>query len=159
MFDRLGDPILFWVLRLVVLLSLFYSGYLITYKDKNGTRYWKYSSIGIIVYSLVEGLRWDRGVDYMHYYQDITGKLYTNYSEIAYVWWTEFFKFTGLYYWMAFIFYSFLLIHGFYYLLQRFRKQAVWALPLFFIITVPSSENLIRQFLAVAIFEYALYFF
>ena len=159
MFDRLGDPILFWVLRLVVLLSLFYSGYLITYKDKNGTRYWKYSSIGIIVYSLVEGLRWDRGVDYMHYYQDITGKLYTNYSEIAYVWWTEFFKFTGLYYWMAFIFYSFLLTHGFYYLLQRFRKQAVWALPLFFIITVPSSENLIRQFLAVAIFEYALYFF
>ena len=118
MFNQLGDPFLFWVLRLVVLLSLFYSGYLITYKDKNETHYWKYSSIGIIVYSLVEGLRWDRGVDYMHYYQDITGNLYTNYSEIVYVWWTEFFKFTDLPYWTAFIFYSFLLIHGFYFLLK-----------------------------------------
>lgn len=159
MFNQLGDPFLFWVLRLVVLLSLFYSGYLITYKDKNETHYWKYSSIGIIVYSLVEGLRWDRGVDYMHYYQDITGNLYTNYSEIVYVWWTEFFKFTDLPYWTAFIFYSFLLIHGFYFLLKRFKKQAVWALPLFFIVTVASSENLIRQYLAVSMFEYALYFF
>ena len=159
MYNSVGDPIVFWVLRLLVFLSLLYSGYLISYKDNDGKSYWKYSSIGIIVYSLVEGLRWNRGVDYPHYYQDITGKLFTDYSEYVYVWWTELFKFTGLPYWVAFIFYSFLLIHGFYCLMRNFRKQAIWALPLFFIITVGSSENLIRQFLAVAMFEYALYYF
>lgn len=154
-----GNPLLFWILRLLVLLSLFYSGYLITYKDKNGDFYWKYSSIGIIVYSLIEGLRWNRGIDYLHYYQDITGALFTDYDETVYVWWTEFFKFTGLPYWMAFVFYSFLLIHGFCFLLKKFKKGAIWALPLFFIITVGSSENLVRQFLAMALAEYFLYFF
>lgn len=159
MFDQTGDPIVFWVLRLLVFLSLLYSGYLISYKYNDGKSYWKYSLIGIVVYSLVEGLRWNRGIDYPHYYQDLTGKLFTDYSEYVYIWWTELFKFTGLPFWVAFIFYSFLFIHGFYYLLKKFKKQAVWALPLFFIITVGSSENLIRQFLAVSMFEYALYFF
>ena len=70
-----GDPILYWILRFIVLLSFFLSGYLISYKDKNGRNYWKYSSICIIFYSLIEGLRWNRGVDYPHYYQDLTGKL------------------------------------------------------------------------------------
>lgn len=153
-----GDPILFWVLRLVVLLSLFLSGYLISYKDKSGKDYWKYSSIGIIVYSLVEGLRWNRGVDYPHYYQDITGKLFQDYSEVVYLWWTDIFKFSGLPFWVGFIFYSFLLIWGFCFLVKNFKKQAVWALPLFFIITVGSSENLIRQFLAVAMFEFSLFY-
>lgn len=153
-----GDPILFWVLRLVVLLSLYLSGYLISYRDENGKNYWKYSSIGVIVYSLVEGLRWNRGVDYPHYYQDITGKLYQDYSEVVYLWWTDIFKFSGLPFWIGFIFYSFLLIWGFYFLIKKFRKQAVWALPLFFIITVGSSENLIRQFLAVAMFEFSLFY-
>lgn len=159
MYHTIGDPTIFWILRLVVFLTLLYSGYLITYKNDDEKSYWKYSSIGIIVYSLVEGLRWNRGIDYPHYYQDITGKLFTDYSETVYVWWTELFKFTGLPFWVAFIFYSFLFIHGFYFLLKKFKKQAVWALPLFFIITVGSSENLIRQFLAVSMFEYALYFF
>lgn len=158
-YSSIGDPILFWVLRLVVFLSLLLSGYLITFKDKDGKWYWKYSSIGIIIYSLVEGLRWNRGVDYPHYYQDLTGKLFTDYSEYVYVWWTELFKFTGLPYWIAFIFYSFLLIHGFCCLMKHFKKQAIWALPLFFIISVGSSENLIRQFIAVSMFEYALYYF
>lgn len=159
MYNTIGDPLIFWVLRLVVFFSLLYSGYLISSKDKDGKSFWKFSSIGIIVYSLVEGLRWNRGVDYPHYYQDLTGKLFTDYSEYVYVWWTELFKFTGLPYWIAFIFYSFLLIHGFCCLMKHFKKQAIWALPLFFIITVGSSENLIRQFLAVSMFEYALYFF
>lgn len=153
-----GDPILFWVLRLLVLLSLFLSGYLISYKDEGGEKYWKYSSIGIIVYSLIEGLRWNRGVDYPHYYQDITGKLFQDYSEVVYLWWTDIFKFSGLPFWIGFIFYSFLLIWGFYYLVKKFKKQAIWALPLFFIITIGSSENLIRQFLAVAMFEFSLFY-
>ena len=159
MFNQLGDPILFWVLRLVVLLSFFLSGYLVSYKDKEGKFYWKYSSICIIIYSLVEGLRWNRGRDYPHYYQDLTGSLFTDYDEIAYLTWIEFFKFTGFPFWVGFIFYSFLFVYGFCFLIKRFRAQAIWALPLFFIVTVSASENLIRQFLAMSMFEFALYFF
>lgn len=154
-----GDPIVFWILRLLVLFAFFFSGYLISYKDKNSKSYWKYSSICIIVYSLIEGLRWNRGVDYPHYYQDLTGPLYTDYDEIVYLAWIQFFKFTGLPYWVAFIFYSFLFVYGYCFLIKKFRKQAIWALPLFFIITVGSSENLIRQFLSMSMFEFALYFF
>ena len=155
MFNQLGDPILFWVLRLVVLLSFFLSGYLVSYKDKEGKFYWKYSSICIIIYSLVEGLRWNRGRDYPHYYQDLTGSLFTDYDEIAYLTWIEFFKFTGFPFWVGFIFYSFLFVYGFCFLIKRFRAQAIWALPLFFIVTVSASENLIRQFLAMSMFEFA----
>ena len=143
MYNTIGNPLIFWVLRLVVFLSLLYSGYLISSKDQDGKSFWKFSSIGIIVYSLVEGLRWNRGVDYPHYYQDLTGKLFTDYSEYVYVWWTELFKFTGLPYWIAFIFYSFLLIHGFCCLMKHFKKQAIWALPLFFIITVILTRKVI----------------
>ena len=159
MLSQTGDPIVFWVLRLVVLLSFFLSGYFISFKDKDGKSYWNYASICIIVYSLVEGLRWNRGVDYPHYYQDLTGKLFTDYSELVYVWWTDLFKFVGLPYWVGFVFYSFLFVLGFCYIMKLFRKQAVWALPLFFIITVGSSENLIRQFIAMSMFEFFLYFF
>ena len=154
-----GDPILYWILRFIVLLSFFLSGYLISYKDKNGRNYWKYSSICIIFYSLIEGLRWNRGVDYPHYYQDLTGKLFTDYDEIVYWGWIQFFKFTGLPYWVGFIFYSFVFVYGFCFLIKKFKNQAIWALPLFFIVTISSSENLIRQFLAMSMFEFALYFF
>lgn len=159
MYSTIGDPLIFWVLRLIVFLSLLYSGYLISCKDKDGKKFWNFSFIGIIFYSVIEGLRWNRGLDYPHYYQDITGKLFANYSEVVYVWWTELFKFSGFPYWVGFIFYSFLFIHGFCLLLKLFKKQAVWALPLMYIVTVASSETLIRQFIALAMFEYSLYFF
>lgn len=156
---QLGNPIVYWVLRLIVLLSFFLSGYLISFKDKSGKSYWKYSSICIIIYSLVEGLRWNRGIDYPHYYQDLTGKLFQEYDDYVYLLWVDVFKYTGLPYWVAFIFYSFLFVFGFCLILKLFRKQAIWALPLFFIITISSSENLIRQFFAMAIAEFALYYF
>lgn len=158
-YSNIGDPVLFWILRLIVLLAFFLSGYLISYRDRNGINYWKYSSICIIVYSLIEGLRWNRGVDYPHYYQDLTGALFTDYDEIVYLAWIQFFKFIGLPYWVGFIFYSFLFVYGFCFLIKKFKKQAIWALPLFFIVTISSSENLIRQFLAMSMFEFALYFF
>lgn len=149
MFANLGNPVLYWTLKILLLATLFICGYLISYKDPKGVKFWKFSSWAILFYSLEMGLRWNRSWDYPHYYQDLTGSLYAEYDDITYLAWIDFFKFTGLPYWVAFIFYSAILIYGFLLILQKFPKYAVWALPLFLIIPA-QADNHIRQFFAIA---------
>lgn len=145
----LGDPVVYWALRILTFLSLLLSGYLITYKDKDGTKFWRYSIPSAIIYSLNYGLRWDRSWDYPHYYQDLVGQLYTDYSDILYLAWIDIFKFSGFPFWVAFIFYSAILIYGFLLLVKRYPQTAVWALPLFF--TFPTNvDNFVRQYFATA---------
>lgn len=140
---------MYWTLKILLSLILFFVGYYISYRDKNNQKYWKAVSIAIIAYSLEMGLRWNRSYDYAHYYQDLTGVLYQQYDDILYLLWIDFFKMTGFPYWVAFIFYSFILIFAFALILRRYPKAAVWALPL--LLFVPSgADNHIRQFFSIA---------
>ena len=140
---------LYWFLRYFLLAVLIYSGWCITYRKDAESNFWYYSIPSIFAYSLIQGLRWNRGVDYPHYYQDLTGLLYRDYSEFIYKWWLDLFKMSHFPFWAAFVFYSAILIVSFLFLIKRFPKSAIWALPLFFIITVRYSENLIRQYFAL----------
>lgn len=155
----LGDPIVYWFVRIVLVAILWFCGWGISThgKDEKNFRLWAWPAI--ISYSLVEGLRWNRGRDYYHYYQDLTGRLFTDYSEPLYLLWIDIFKFSGLPYWVAFVFYSFLLILGVILILKKIPQIAIWVLPLFYIITESQSENLIRQFLAIPFIFYAYYFY
>ncbi len=156
----LGDPIIYWTLRIILVAILFISGWGISHNDgKDPALFWKWTLPSIVAYSLIEGLRWNRGQDYYHYYQDLTGQLFTDYNEPLYLLWIDFFKFTGLPYWVAFVFYSFLLILGVVLLVKLMPRTAVWVLPLFYIITESSAENLIRQYLAVPFILYAIYYY
>ena len=65
----IGNPIIMWILKTILLLVLYYCGYGISYKKEN--YFARYAILSIVVYSLIEGLRWNRGVDYWHYYRDI----------------------------------------------------------------------------------------
>lgn len=158
MFAQIGDPIVYWTLRLLLLIILINSGWHISYKDKDEGNYWTNVFPSIIAYSLIQGLRWNRGADYPHYYQDLTGTLFTDYKEPVYLLWIDVFKWTGFPAPVAFVFYSFLLIFSFCCVLKYFRKGAIWALPLFLLMTV-SAENLIRQYLAVPFILFAYYYY
>lgn len=163
-----GSPFIFFAARFLVLLVLCIAGYGISYGKPENFK--KYAWFAGIVYSLVEGLRWLRGADYCHYYNDIVTNLGENpmnlygeriitpEPELIYQLWINFFNFTTLPFWVAFIFYSALLIGGLLLVVKQFPKSAVIALPLFFVLTVDSSENLIRQYFAEALMFYAYYF-
>lgn len=154
--SNMGDPIVFWILKTILLFVLFYCGY----KISNGDKYKKYAIISTVFYSLIEGLRWMRGVDYWHYYQDIA----TNFRAIEttpnpepiYKLFCTFFHYTELPVCMAFIFYSALLFISFLSIIKHFKELAIWALPLFFLITVSATENHIRQFFAIPFVLFAI---
>ena len=153
----LGDPIIYWILRLILFTALAITGYRISYKLEDQNNYWRYTSPVIVVYSLVEGLRYMRSWDYPHYMQDLTGELFSDYKEVLYILWTDLFKFTGLPFWVGFVFYSAILIISFCCLVKLYPKSAVWAFPLFLII--PSqSTNLVRMYLAMAFVLFGIYY-
>lgn len=142
----MGNVFIYWTLQSFCLLTCVICGAIIS---KSKYSYWKTAFPLVIVYSLVEGLRWNRGVDYLHYCQDLTSYLYADYSEHLYLGWISLFKSSGLSYWVAFVLYSALLIISYLKLVKNFRNSAYLSLPLFFIITNLAAENLIRQYLAV----------
>lgn len=145
----LGDPITYWIIRVSLIALLLVCGYNISYKDKDGTRFWRWSIPAWIAYSLIEGLRYMRGQDYYHYMGDLQGDLFTEYRDMLYVWWLDFFHATGLHFAVGFVFYSAILFYAFLLIVKKFPQTAVWALPLFLII-IPETENLVRQFLATS---------
>ncbi len=162
-----GEPIEYWFLRIFLLIVLIYCGWGIS--NDTPKRYNKYAWFAGISYSLIQGLRWLRGADYPHYYNDIVTLLgqynidklpavVTDEPELLYRIWCTVFYYSNLPFWVAFVLYSALLIGGVLVVLKYYRKAAVWTLPLFFILT-PSAENLIRQYIAVSFILYAYYFY
>lgn len=155
-----GNPILFWIIRTFVLITFVYTGWWISNNRRiTNLSYWRGVTPLIVIYSLAEGLRWGRATDYFHYCQDLTGELFTNYDEFIYLLWIFLFKNSGFPFWVGFVFYSFILIFSFLYLIRRFPKIARYALPLFFIITSSQSDNLIRQYFALAFIIFAIAFY
>ncbi len=155
--QNIGDPIFMWILNTILMFVLIYSGYGITYKNKS--KFSSYAGLSLLFYSLIEGLRWMRGVDYFHYYQDLAtgfkGSYVTGNPEILYELFCKTFHSLGWPVPLAFIFYSFLLLFSFILVLRHFRDTAIFALPLFYVMTVSATENHIRQFLAISFVFFA----
>ena len=158
--QSIGDPIIMWILKTVLLLVLLYCGYGISYKKQQN--FLKYSICATLFYSLIEGLRWLRGVDYLHYYNDIATNfkegMTTADPEFLYKIFCSWFHSTGMPVCIAFVFYSCLLIVSFLCVLKHFKEISVWALPLFYLITINGAENHIRQFLAIPFLLFAFSF-
>lgn len=161
-----GDPTVYWTFYVLLTLILTYCGWGISNDDEKQTHFKKYAWIAGVSYSLVEGLRWLRGADYYHYYQDLA----TNFKdfsactpdpEFLYKIWVNLFYSTGLPPTVAFIIYSALLIWGMLLIFKKYPKAAIWGLPIFFLMTNSQTENIIRQTLASTflIFAYAAYLY
>lgn len=145
----IGNPVNYWILRIALFVILIFCGWGVSYKTNTNRQYWLWTAPIILSYSLFFGLRYGRGADYFHYYQDLVSTPFTDYSEPLYLLWIDIFKVTDLPYYLGFVFYSFLLILGVALMVKHCQKAAIWVYPIFVLLT-PSSENLIRQYFAAA---------
>lgn len=144
------DVTVYWILRFVLLGVLLFCGYGITYRNKDNLYFWNYAIFAIVVYSLIEGLRYDRGVDYAQYATELMGNWYIEGErELLYDLLVRCVVALEIPYWAVFIGFSCFIITSFILVVRHFPKYAIWALPLFFLVTDYSAENLIRQFVAI----------
>lgn len=153
-----SDLGIYWALRLFLFGLFIICGYAISFFDKKGKDFWYYAITLIIFYSLIEGLRFDRGVDYYHYYLEFIGhSLNTPEREPLYKAIVSSAQLILLPYWGLFIGFSCLLITSFLLVIRCMPRIAFLALPLFFFITDYAAENLIRQFIALSFLYLAYY--
>jgi hypothetical protein len=152
----IGSLFTYWFLKILLVVVLFFCGYGISYGQKKEFNI--YAIIVILFYSTIQGLRWNRGVDYMTYYNDLLGQRATENPEFLYrIVVNLLSEVLRLPYWCGFVLYSFLLIYAVILVLKVYPKAAIWGLPLFYIVTHTSSENIVRQFIAISFVLFAYY--
>lgn len=144
------DVTVYWILRFVLLGVLLFCGYGITYRNNNNYYFWNYAVFAIVVYSLIEGLRYDRGDDYAQYATELMGQWYIEGArELLYDLLVRCVVALGIPYWSVFVAFSCFLITSYMLVVRHFPKYAIWALPLFFLVTDYPAESMIRQFVAI----------
>lgn len=161
--SNLGDPLVYWLFRILLLVILACSGYLISrLKETEMNRYWSLSIIPIVMFSLFYGLRWMRGADYHHYAQDVelgSKSYYINEeTETIYRWWCDLCANTHITPEIVFTIYAALFILGIFAILRFYPKAAMWALPMAVLITGPSVECHFRQYFAISFILFAFAF-
>ncbi|MBR4325290.1 MAG: EpsG family protein [Bacteroidales bacterium] len=148
-----------YILFLLLSLGIFYfCGKNIS---KTGKIFSKYGIIIILVFTLNEGLRYGRGIDYnvygIHFERYVNGESIDK-NEFLYVWLVKFLiqfeiPFQGL-----IIIQSLIFIIALLYFLNNFKQILPYALPLFYLFTVYSFENLIRWFMGFSLILIGLSF-
>jgi hypothetical protein len=139
-----GEVLVYIILKMLLLLIFIFCGYGISMQKKE--HFWNYSIVAVIAYSLIQGLRYGRGIDYEGYeytyiHQEGSDFLFRLINQTCYM--------LGFPFWGVTIVYSFIMIVSIIVFLKNYRKVAIYALPIFLIVTMNPSENLIRQFLAI----------
>jgi len=145
----------YFFLRAILLFILIVTGYFISQKQSIDQRnYWILSILAMIIYSLIEGLRYNRGTDYTYYKEmyeyALNLKSYMDIDSvepmIGFI--NKPFRYIGLSYPYIFVFYSFILIFAGFFFIEKNHRVALFAIPMFFMSTIVQSENLVRQFIA-----------
>lgn len=155
----IGNLFVYNSLRVLLLATLLLCGVGI-YKSKNKGMTALCTFLIIVTFSLIEGLRWDRGPDYYNNYLLLTtNDIGIAKSEPIFNLIIDTFKFSSFPYWCAFVFFSFLYIYSFVKVVKEFPKTAIWALPIMYLTTVAAHENLVRQFIAISFVLFAYYFY
>ena len=151
-----SDIILFNFFRYALLLSFIISGIAILRNKTSNEDYWKLVRPSIIIYSLMEGLRWMRGQDYKYNLDISTLKDKSNdliYDLSARVLYEFNFPF-----YVFFIVISFILIYSFCFLLRDYKKAYVFSIILMYSYSMMQSENLMRQYFAISLSIIAIKF-
>ncbi len=151
----IGSLFIYWFLKVLLVLVLVFCGYGISYGDRKSFN--TYAVISALFYSFIQGMRWDRGQDYMGYYREFIGQWTKENPEFLYRIIVNSIRMLGIPYWGGFVLYSLFLISAILLIFKLYPKAAVWGLPLFFIMTQSSSENIARQYLAISFVIFAYY--
>lgn len=112
----------------------------------NSKQYWKISIPFIILYSLIEGLRYLRGTDYVVYAFVYNGLIERN--ERLFTLLNNILHNLGVSFSFSFVVYSFIWIVCVLWFLKEYKSYLFILLPLFIIAHWYYSENFIRQYLA-----------
>lgn len=131
-------------INILLLIIMWYAGYNITY----GRSYWGYASLAIISFSVVEGVRYGRGIDYMHYIDVYKYNLEEN--QVVFTIFNKFLKSLGVLPEYAFFFYALFFILGAMLLLKSMRMYSMYVFPCFLISVISYHEAFVRQFFAIS---------
>lgn len=127
-------------LNLVMLAVFGIAGVCIS-QDK--TNYWKYAIWPVIVFTLILGLRLNRGNDYVHYMQVYIYDLEAN--QVLFTSFNHFLQYIGTGPHWIFMWYSGAFVLGAMFFMRSLSRYAKWVLPLFLISFTVFSEYMIRQ--------------
>ena len=133
-------------INLFLIWIMYHEGQLIS----KGRNYWQCCWWLILCFTLIEGVRYGRGVDYLHYLD-----VYNYDLEDAQVVFTSlnlFLKFLGIPAEYAFMVYAFPFIVGAVIMLKPLKKYAAYLFPLFLISIISIHESFIRQALAMSFY-------
>lgn len=115
--------------------------------------YWRYCLLIILFFTLIEGVRYGRGVDYMHYVDVYKYDLEDN--QILFTSLNRFLRSLGVSADYAFMVYAFPFIIGSLVMLKPLKKYACYMFPLFLMSIISIHEAFIRQALAMSfVFAY-----
>lgn len=148
----------FVFLRIIMLYILGLGGYYVQKSKEN--KYWKYLFLPIVVFTLNEGLRWGRGIDYNLYYYTYENLVKWNENsgfEPLYSLFIRSFVYLQLT-WQHFVaFMSLVLIISGCWFMRNYKEVILWALPLF-ALQVLIAENLMRWFLGFSFILIGIYY-
>jgi hypothetical protein len=143
---------------MALLASAFVAGYLMS-KSKNDRAYWTRSSIFILIFGVVEGLRFGRLVDWNVYYirfLDI-GKGTVAHYEPLFTMICKFFYGFGLPYWSFVFLQCVFLAFSCCLVIKNYKNISLWAMPLL-VTLLYMNENFIRWYLACSFLLVAFYY-
>ena len=152
----------FWGLRLFLVAVIVFCSWGITYKNKDNNYFWYYAIPIIVFYTLIQGLRFNRGVDYPQYAEELQYDIYSSLHitrEFLYDLFVMAFRNFKIPYYFGFMVYSGLLIWGVMLVVKKFYRYAFWIVPIFYFLTLDASENFIRQYIAIAFVFFAYYYY
>ncbi len=145
----------YWILETLLVVAAVGSGWAVTSTTRSihHRRVMVVASVVMIIsFTVIKGLRWDRGEDhsvYLSYYTGLSGS-YTP-DEILFDFTISLFRSAGAPFWVLTAFLSCLFMTSVMALTSRLRRYAVWSLPVMILMAGDASENLIRQFYGISL--------
>lgn len=122
------------------------------------SEFWKLASFIIIIFALIEGIRYGRGVDYYSYKYRYEHLGIEEEPQILFKWIMQCLTTLGANYVVAFISYSLLFVWGvFFYIHRSYSKNECCWMYFFALVSMTlSAESMIRQYIAQAFIFFAL---
>lgn len=121
---------------------------------KNMQQYWSYTILPILFFTIEEGLRWGRGIDWNLYYYDYKNFLlgFESDHELLFQLIWRFFAMLELPYPCVISFCSFLFIYSIFFFCKPYQGNLRYIIPFVVILCALVAENLIRWYMALSFF-------
>ena len=137
----------FYILKYLLLSFVFVAGTYFYKRDRvSNQKYWVCVLPIIFLYSFMEGCRWNRGADYMSYYNLALGRVQT--GDVFFDGLADSLRSLGCPFYIFFIVISFILIVSLLRFVRDFKPAFLPCFILLYLFSMGQSENIVRQWCA-----------